>query len=96
MDGQDPELHLWCLMPMTGQAQKVEELICQTGAEDGHPRTEAHHLLGKAAPAWVLVKVLLFSKVIISFKNFWQQKSKPSKGHRMSCMFSIWHTYFYA
>lgn len=38
-------------MPMTGQAQKVEELICQTGAEDGHPRTEAHHLLGKAAPA---------------------------------------------
>lgn len=28
-------------MPMTGQAQKVEELICQTGADDGHPRTEA-------------------------------------------------------
>lgn len=27
-------------MPMAGQAQKVEELICQTGADDGDPRTE--------------------------------------------------------
>lgn len=25
---------------MAGQAQKVEELICQTGADSGHPRTE--------------------------------------------------------
>lgn len=57
--------------------------------------TCCHHLLGKVATTWAFVKVLFVLQGHSFLRELWQQKSIPSKGHRLSyiCFPSVTPTF---